>query len=142
MKVTSAAESLKIVGEVKSSMLVVMELSLMAREVARLVESAGSAVELAGSAVGPIEPGSAPRVVKNSVSTQGIGDIAGLVEVAELGVPLGLTSGIPCLIVAGRGLAIGRKSRFLVGRQSLAQRGSCAGWRRCLWAYDHAIMFY
>ena len=67
-KVTSAAESLKIVGEVKSSMSVMMELSLMTREVARLVESAGSAVELTGSAVGSIEPGSAPRTVKNPVS--------------------------------------------------------------------------
>lgn len=68
MKLTSAAESLKIVGEVKSSMSVMMELSLMTREVARLVESAGSAVELTGSAVGSIEPGSAPRTVKNPVS--------------------------------------------------------------------------
>ena len=68
MKVTSAAESLKIVGEVKSSMSVMMELSLMTREVARLVESAGSAVELTGSAVGSIEPGSAARTVKNPVS--------------------------------------------------------------------------
>lgn len=68
MKVTSAAESLKIVGEVKSSMSVMMVLSFMAREVARLVESAGSAVELTGSAVGSIEPGSAPRTVKNPVS--------------------------------------------------------------------------
>jgi len=50
-----------------------------------------------------------------------------MVEVAELGVPLGLTSGIPCLVVAGRGLAIGRKSRFIVGRHGRKEEVALGG---------------